>query len=91
MLHVLLDSDEYNLESVSPSYGTLTGGTQLTIDGSGFNTNFFEGGNYVSIASALIVHFKSVSQVQIDRAIFRYEVQFVRSNLAVPPPGIHRN
>ena len=38
---------EYNVESVTPNRCPIQGGARITISGNGFNTNFFEAGNYV--------------------------------------------
>jgi len=46
-----IDTDEYYLDDVTPSYGPITGGTRLTLSGAGFNVNFFEAGNYVYIGN----------------------------------------
>ena len=45
------DADEYAVDAITPNRGPLYGGTRVSISGSGFNTNFFEGGNYVYIGT----------------------------------------
>ena len=42
-----VSADEYNIDGISPDRGPIHGGGRVTISGDGFNTNFFEAGNYV--------------------------------------------
>ena len=37
--------DEYSVTSITPKRGPVQGGTRVVISGSGFNVNFFTGGN----------------------------------------------
>ena len=42
---------EFYVTGVSPNRCPITGGARITISGAGFNTHFFEGGNYVYIGN----------------------------------------
>ena len=39
--------EEYDVTAVSPDRSPISGGARIKISGAGFNTNFFEGGNFV--------------------------------------------